>query len=409
MPNTTRLNLITPSPTQTADIPTDMGTLASGIDVIAAAYYQQSSAPTPLLGAFWWNTNVSTLYYSDGTSWYVVSNAIYQSASAPSVPYTGQFWYNNATGALSYYTGSAWNTIVPFNTPAPSASGQVLTSTGTTAATWQTPAVNASNITGNLPVANGGTGATATTGTGSNVLAGSPTLTGTPVLATPTATSVTNTGISGATTSTRWVGGTASGAPAAGTFLKGDMVISQTGDIYICTTAGTPGTWTQVGNNSSPSASNITAGTLQSGVNVPIARLQGSGDIPSGITVPYGQISGNGNLPSGIKVNQSQVNNMAVTTVAGTSYTVSLSSDPYAFLLFSSASAVAVTIPTGGTVGTQLNLIQGGAGQVTLSGASGVTIISNGTANTPKLRTTASVATALCTSSNTWYVFGDIA
>lgn len=39
-------------------------------------------------------------------------------------------------------------------------------------------------VTGNLPVANGGTGATSTTGTGANVLAGSPTFTGTVVIPT---------------------------------------------------------------------------------------------------------------------------------------------------------------------------------------------------------------------------------
>lgn len=49
----------------------------------------------------------------------------------------------------------------------------------------------ASNITGTLAVAQGGTGATATTGTGSNVLATSPTLV-TPVLGTPTSVTLTN-------------------------------------------------------------------------------------------------------------------------------------------------------------------------------------------------------------------------
>ena len=54
------------------------------------------------------------------------------------------------------------------------------------------------------------------------------------------------TGLTGATTASRYVGGTASGAPGSGTFLTGDFVIDQTGKIWICTSGGSPGTWAQV-------------------------------------------------------------------------------------------------------------------------------------------------------------------
>jgi hypothetical protein len=57
-------------------------------------------------------------------------------------------------------------------------------------------------------------------------------------------------GLTGATAASRYVGATASGAPVSGTFLLGDFVIDQTGKVYVCTTAGTPGTWTQVGGGS---------------------------------------------------------------------------------------------------------------------------------------------------------------
>jgi hypothetical protein len=53
-------------------------------------------------------------------------------------------------------------------------------------------------------------------------------------------------GLTGATAATRFVGGTAASAPASGTFALGDFVITQSGSMYICTVAGTPGTWTQV-------------------------------------------------------------------------------------------------------------------------------------------------------------------
>jgi hypothetical protein len=52
-------------------------------------------------------------------------------------------------------------------------------------------------------------------------------------------------GLTGATSSTRYVGATASGAPGSGTFAVGDFIIDQTGTIYICTVAGSPGTWVQ--------------------------------------------------------------------------------------------------------------------------------------------------------------------
>ena len=54
------------------------------------------------------------------------------------------------------------------------------------------------------------------------------------------------TGLAGAVTATRYVGGTASGAPASGTFLTGDWIVTTGGSIWICTAGGSPGTWTQV-------------------------------------------------------------------------------------------------------------------------------------------------------------------
>ena len=54
-------------------------------------------------------------------------------------------------------------------------------------------------------------------------------------------------GLTGATAASRYVGATTSGAPTTGTFAVGDFVIDQTGKVWVCTTAGTPGTWTGVG------------------------------------------------------------------------------------------------------------------------------------------------------------------
>lgn len=75
------------------------------------------------------------------------------------------------------------------------------------------------------------------------------------------------------------------------------------------------------------------------------------------------------------------------------------------------ASAITLTIPPNGTVaygiGTQLNLMQLGAGQVTISPGAGVTIRSAGS----KLKTNAQYAVATCVkiASDTWVAVGNLA
>lgn len=54
-------------------------------------------------------------------------------------------------------------------------------------------------------------------------------------------------GLTGAVAGTRYVGATASEAPGAGTFQVGDFVVDLTGQLWICTVAGTPGTWAAPG------------------------------------------------------------------------------------------------------------------------------------------------------------------
>lgn len=95
------------------------------------------------------------------------------------------------------------------------------------------------------------------------------------------------------------------------------------------------------------------------------------------------------------------------------SYTLVLS-DASKLIEVSNASANTVTIPLNSSVafptGTQINILQTGAGQTTISGTSGVTINSTGaTAASPKLRVQWSSATAIKRGTDTWVVVGDIA
>jgi hypothetical protein len=80
----------------------------------------------------------------------------------------------------------------------------------------------------------------------------------------------------------------------------------------------------------------------------------------------------------------------------------------------SNGSAQTYTIPLNSSVayatGAQINIIQIGAGQVTIQGAGGVTVASSGATSTaPKLRAQYSSATCIKVATDTWYVIGDIA
>jgi hypothetical protein len=101
-----------------------------------------------------------------------------------------------------------------------------------------------------------------------------------------------------------------------------------------------------------------------------------------------------------------------ITNARTASYTLALA-DKDKLVEVSNAAANTVTIPTNTTaafpIGTQINIIQTGAGQTTISGTSGVTVNSTGaTAASPKLRAQWSTATAIKRGTDTWVVIGDI-
>lgn len=84
------------------------------------------------------------------------------------------------------------------------------------------------------------------------------------------------TGLTGATAVSRYVGATTSGAPASGTFAVGDFTIDRTGKIWVCTSAGTPGTWVQVGGSAS-----LTTASAQLSADVAMASANTYYDGPS--------------------------------------------------------------------------------------------------------------------------------
>ena len=110
----------------------------------------------------------------------------------------------------------------------------------------------------------------------------------------------------------------------------------------------------------------------------------------------------------------SELNNMATAMVAvnaqtGTTYSVVLSDDGKLITCDNAASIALTIVPNSSVafgIGTQINIMQLGAGTVTITAGAGVTLRSAGS----KLKTDAQYAVATCLkiASDTWVVVGNL-
>ena len=101
--------------------------------------------------------------------------------------------------------------------------------------------------------------------------------------------------------------------------------------------------------------------------------------------------------------------NLTLNAQTGTTYTA-VAGDSGKLVTLSNASAITMTLPPSVfAIGEQINFVQLGAGQVTFAQGAGVTIISaGGTVSAPKISKQYAGATAVCTASNTFLIFGGL-
>ena len=119
-------------------------------------------------------------------------------------------------------------------------------------------------------------------------------------------------------------------------------------------------------------------------------------------------------MSASILTNTSTNNTVGINAQTGTTYTFVAADQNNVVVTLANAAAITLTIPPNSSVaypvGTVLNFAQTGAGAVTVTQGSGVTITSNGaTASAPKTRVQYSAGSAIQTSANNWLVIGDIA
>ena len=167
--------------------------------------------------------------------------------------------------------------------------------------------------------------------------------------------------------------------------------------------------WNSLGYKASGTVTSITAGTGLSGGSITTSGTIAI-DTATTVDVSTAQTLTNKTLTS--PTLNAPLINLSLNAQTGTTYTFVLA-DNGKLVTASNASAQTYSIPTNASVaypiGTQINIIQIGAGQVTIQGAGGVTVASTGaTATAPKLRAQYSSATLIKVATDTWYVVGDI-
>jgi len=148
-------------------------------------------------------------------------------------------------------------------------------------------------------------------------------------------------------------------------------------------------------------------------LTTPVITLSTTSSTTSG-TISYDSTNKKIQVGDGTSSLDYASSNLQFNAQTGTTYTFALT-DKDKLVTASNASAQTYSIPTNASVaypvGTQINIIQIGAGQVTIQAASsGTTTVSStgATSTAPALRAQYSSATLIKAATDLWYVVGDI-